>query len=265
MRLKGALHVHSKYSDGEFALAELRELFLAAGCRFAFVTDHAEAFDANKVTAYVAECARLSDDRFAFVAGLEYECEQRLHVLGYGTTALTGEKSPPAVFRHIARANGVSVIAHPKTSAFPWIEGFDELPDGVEVWNSKYDGKYAPRAETFLLLHRLRLRRPTLRAFFGQDLHWRTQPRVLFVEADADSSSPDVLLQALAAGQFAGLKGALRLPASGEITPELLGRFRRVNARSARIKSVLSTVSKTAKRLGANIPQPIKAQLRRFL
>jgi len=265
MRFKGALHVHSVYSDGEFTLAELREIFLAAGCRFAFVTDHAEAFDEKKVTEYVGECARLSDDRFVFVAGLEYECEQRLHVIGYGTTTVTTEKSPPAVFRHIARAGGVSVIAHPKTVAFRWIETFDELPAGIEVWNSKYDGKYAPRAETFLLLHRLQSRQPAVRAFFGQDLHWRTQPRVLFVETEAAVATSDLLLQALAAGQFVGVKGALRLPASGEIAPELLDRFRRVNARSARIKSVLSTVTRTAKRLGATVPAPIKAQLRRFL
>jgi aryl-alcohol dehydrogenase-like predicted oxidoreductase len=49
---------------------------------------------------------------------------------------------------------------------------FDPLPDGIEVWNSKYDGRYAPRPGTFEMLARTKVRRPDVRAFYGQDLHW---------------------------------------------------------------------------------------------
>ena len=84
--LQGALHIHSTYSDGELTLAELRQVFVAAGCRFACVTDHAEAFDDARLEAYRRECDEQSDDRFRFIAGLEYTCEGRMHVLGYGVT-----------------------------------------------------------------------------------------------------------------------------------------------------------------------------------
>ena len=50
-------------------------------------------------------------------------------------------------------------------------EQFEPLPDGVEVWNTKYDGQYAPRPGTFELLGRLKTRRPDVRAFYGLDLH----------------------------------------------------------------------------------------------
>ena len=36
-------------------------------------------------------------------------------------------------------------MAHPKGTMFPVIEAFEQLPQGIEVWNSKYDGRYAPR------------------------------------------------------------------------------------------------------------------------
>ena len=39
--LRGALHIHSTWSDGEFTLSELRHILVGAGCRFACVTDHA--------------------------------------------------------------------------------------------------------------------------------------------------------------------------------------------------------------------------------
>src|SRR5947208_1916817 len=78
--LKGALHIHSTYSDGDFSLAELREEFVAAGCRFACISDHADWFDQQKLDAYVRECADRSDDRFQFIPGLEYRCADGMHV-----------------------------------------------------------------------------------------------------------------------------------------------------------------------------------------
>src|SRR5437588_6598333 len=150
--LKGAIHVHSTYSDGEFRLAELREVYTALGCHFALMTDHAEAFDAAKLRDYVAECARLSDEGFQFIAGLEFNCDRRMHVLGFGVTWLTETTDPQAVIRHIKGAGGLAVIAHPMDSAFEWIESFDELPDGIEAWNAKDAGRYAPSQATVALL-----------------------------------------------------------------------------------------------------------------
>src|SRR3712207_4736603 len=129
---RGAFHCHSTYSDGECTLAELREMFVAAGLDFVCMTDHAEFFDEEKLRAYVQECESLSDERFRFVAGLEYECERRMHVLGYGVTTLAGTTDPQGVIRHIEREGGVSVIAHPMDSMFEWIETFDTLPRSEE-------------------------------------------------------------------------------------------------------------------------------------
>src|SRR5947209_8955562 len=109
---RAIFHCHSTYSDGELTLAELRELFVAEGLDFACMTDHAEFFDDESLRAYRDECDALSDERFRFVAGLEYECERRMHVLGYGVTTLAATTDPQAVIRHIEAAGGVSVIAH---------------------------------------------------------------------------------------------------------------------------------------------------------
>jgi len=64
--LKGVLHVHSTYSDGERSLGQLRELFLSEGCRFVVMSDHADSLDAPRVREYVDECRRLSDAEFVF-------------------------------------------------------------------------------------------------------------------------------------------------------------------------------------------------------
>jgi hypothetical protein len=261
----GALHIHSTYSDGEFTLPELREIHLAAGCRFACVTDHADWFDEAKVAAYVAECAALSDDRFLFVPGLEFPCFERMHIVGYGVTQLVDTMDPAAVIAHIDGCGGVSVIAHPKDAHFEWIASLDRLPQGLEVWNSKYDGRYAPRAGTFALLRDLQARRPDLRAFYGQDLHWKTQYRGLMVHAHVDAVTRETILGALASGAFHGDKEGLRLPSSGELPAGLIESLERAHRRSDRLRAVMKTVKGLADRVGLRVPAALKAQARRVM
>lgn len=262
--LKGALHAHSTYSDGEFTLAELRKIFVADSCSFLCMTDHAEYFDEQSLAHYVAECESLSDDTFRLVAGLEYRCEREMHILGYCATKLTPSTNPEEVFRHIAAQQAVSVIAHPKNDFFPWIESFATLPAGIETWNTKYDGRYAPRPGTFALLQRLKQRAPGMHAFYGQDLHWRKQYRGLGIVIDCDSLQPDAILNALATGAYSGQKDGLQLPSSGILPEALLAEFGRAQARSRSMWSFLKNSKQTLDRLGIPIPESLKAQLRRI-
>jgi hypothetical protein len=262
--MKGALHVHSTYSDGERSLPELRRLFQEDGCRFVAITDHADAFDAGRVREYVAECEALSDSDFAFLPGLEFGCERRMHILGYGVTTLTTSTDPREVLRHIQRENGVDVIAHPQDAAFPWIESFDVLPRGIEVWNTKYDGKHAPRGRTFALLHRMQARRSDMRAFYGQDYHWREQFRHLYTIVDSDNIDRESILGALRDGRFHAEKAELVLPSDGLVDPLLLADFEATNARASRFRSVVKKANALRKRLGIAMPPALKSQLRRF-
>lgn len=260
----GILHCHSTYSDGEFSLSELREVLLAEGCSFVCMADHAPYFDDRRVRSYVAECEGLSDSRFLFVPGIEYECERGMHVVGYGVTAPVATDDPQEVFAHIREAGGVSVIAHPRDDMFGWIDGFEVLPTGIETWSSKYDGRYAPRARTFRLLHQLQQREPRLRAFCGVDLHWRNQFRRLRTEVRCDTLDRDRVLEALAAGRFIGIKDGLRLPSSGDLSEATLQKFDRINQRSARLRKIITRTKSLVDRSGAHVPAPLKAQLRRI-
>jgi len=261
--LKGVLHIHSTYSDGEFSLAQLRDLFAAAGCRFACITDHADALD-GRHQAYRRECEARSDERFCFVPGLEYGCVERMHVLGYGVTAPIPSIDPEAVIRRIRELGGLAVIAHPRDAAFAAIERFEPLPDGIEVWNSKYDGRYAPRPGTFALLDRLRARRADLRAFYGQDLHWKRQYRGLFTLVEADRPEPRAILAALRAGRFTAIKGGRRLPATGDVPADVLAAFARAHDRSQAMRRWIGRTKRWADGFGMPVPAPIKAQLRRM-
>ncbi|MFL6212920.1 MAG: PHP domain-containing protein [Blastocatellia bacterium] len=262
--MRGAIHVHSTYSDGEFTLAQLREVYSSLGCRFVCMTDHAEDFDTPKLDCYIAECESLSDEHFRFIAGLEFNCDRRMHVLGFGVTSVVDTTDPQGVIRHIKAEGGLAVIAHPMDSAFEWIETFSELPDGIETWNSKYDGRSAPRPQTFALLNRLQQREPRMRAFYGQDLHWKRQHRGLLNELQNDSAARDDVLSAFARGDYVAVKGELALPASGTLSAELIARFSAVNQRYAKRRQLIKRAKKLIDRVGLRVPAPLKAQLRRI-
>jgi hypothetical protein len=262
--LKGAIHLHSIYSDGEFTLAELREALVADGLSFACLTDHAEYFDRLMTREYVSECASLSDDRFRFIPGFEYSCYEGMHLLGLGVAEVAGTQDPQKIINLIARRGGVSIIAHPKDDLFEWIETFGELPDGIETWNSKFDGRYAPRVATFQLLERLRLRKPGMRAYYGVDLHWRRQHRGLLNLARCRSNSREEILGAFASGDYQGVKDDLTLPSDGQLPESLLASFELSHARSARMRRSVKMVKHALERCGVNVPGPLKAQLRRI-
>ena len=263
--IKGVLHVHSTYSDGEFSLRELKQLFLSEGCRFICMSDHANAMDEAKLAAYVAECQELSDSAVQLIPGLEFDCDRRLHLLGYGVTALCEATNPQDVIRHVRQEGGVAVIAHPRDPEFGWVESFEVTPDGIEVWNSKYDGKRAPRARTFRLLYRMQERAPRLRAFYGQDLHWRTQFHGLFTEIEAESVARDTVLSALLAGAYRGRKEQTLLPSSGHVAESMLEEFDHANRRSQRLRAAMGAINRFRVRLGVGMPPALKAVLRRVL
>jgi hypothetical protein len=262
--LQGALHIHSTYSDGEFTLGELRDVLSAGGCRFACVTDHADSFDAGSLGAYRLECEERSDADFRFIPGLEYSCANGMHILGYGATSLIDSVDPGRVIADIRRNGGLAVVAHPKNDAFESIERFEPQPDGIEVWNTKYDGQYAPRRGTFALLDRLQARRPDVRAFYGLDLHWRNQYRGLFTEVACEVLDRDSVLVALRRGDYVGIKAGLRLPSTGVLSAQMLERFDAAQGRSQRMRRCLGWAKSWLDRSGIVMPAPIKAQLRRI-
>jgi hypothetical protein len=262
--LKGAMHIHSTYSDGEMTLSELREQLVGAACSFACVTDHAEAFDPDKLRQYTKDCGALSDERFLFIPGLEYECERRMHILAFGLVAPLGTHNPEELIRDIEERGGISVIAHPKDAAFSWIESFSVLPSGLEVWNTKYDGQYAPRPATFRLIERLQQRKPDLLAFYGQDLHWKRQHHGMFNCVWADTVERNAILQNIRGGKYHAVKTAMELPSNGRISEDQLTRFAAIQRRSARVREIFQNAKRAADRVGLRVPDSIKSRLRRI-
>ena len=70
--MRGVLHVHSVFSDGEESLERIVQTFRDAGMHFLAVSDHAEIFDDERMRQYVALCASVSNGQFLVIPGLEF-------------------------------------------------------------------------------------------------------------------------------------------------------------------------------------------------
>jgi hypothetical protein len=261
----GVLHAHTTWSDGEFTLADLRETLLAEGCRFVALADHAEAFDREKLDAYVRECARCSDERFVFLPGLEFLCHARMHVAGYGCALPVQSQDPAEIIAHIVAAGGVAVLAHPREEHLQEFVSRGLGFHGLEAWNTKYDGQYAPRVALFDLVERRRAAGADLHAFFGVDLHWVRQFRGLRTVIRSPSLRAADLLDGLRTGAFVGAVGELELAPDGSLPPAVRAVFVHANRRSARVRRLLRGVARLARRLGIPVPTALKNQIRRIM
>src|SRR5205085_11449857 len=138
------------FSDGEESLERLVEILRLAGMSFVAVSDHAEVFDDRRMDDYVGMCDALSSSSFRVVPGLEFALHGGdIHILGYGITRRVRFRSAEGLVDGIHEAGGIAVLAHPPFGSINILGSVRAKLDGIEVWNGRYDGTHAPRADSF--------------------------------------------------------------------------------------------------------------------
>lgn len=217
---KGVLHVHSVFSDGEESLERLAEVFKMAGMRFALMSDHAEVFDERRMEEYVRLCESLSSSSFAVIPGLEFALKSgSIHILGYGITKRVRFVYMEELVDRIHEAGGIAVLAHPPVGSINMIGAIKGKLDGIEVWNGRYDGTVAPRADSFQLLRRIRSLNPNAAAYCGVDLHKIGQARrPVYMELETGRLERDAIIKAAREGCFTLHGGNITIPSTGTLT-----------------------------------------------
>jgi len=218
--MRGVLHVHSVFSDGEASLDRIVQTFKAADMSFIAVSDHAEVFDEERMREYVALCESLSSPSFLVIPGLEFALKGgTIHILGYGITRRVRAATMEELVDGIHEAGGIAVLAHPPVGSINLIGAIRGKLDGIEIWNGRYDGTVAPRADSFQLLKRIRLSNLKAAAYCGIDLHKMAQAmKPVYVEVKAEQIQRDEILNALRAGQFTLHGNNMSIPSSGHLT-----------------------------------------------
>jgi predicted metal-dependent phosphoesterase TrpH len=218
--MRGVLHVHSQFSDGEESLERIVQTFRDAGMAFIAVSDHAEVFDEQRMQEYVAICDSLSSNNFLVIPGLEFALKGgSIHILGYGITKRVRASTMEQLVGGIHEAGGIAVLAHPPVGSINMIGTIKGELDGIEVWNGRYDGTIAPRAESFQLLRRVRMSNLKVAAYCGVDFHKIGQARKpVYVEIESNALQRREILSLLRAGRFTLHGSNMAIPSSGKLT-----------------------------------------------
>lgn len=216
MMLRGACHIHSRYSyDGALSLAEIRALLLKQGASFALMTEHTDALDPVAAQTFIQECRALNDEQFRFVPGFEVPY-LGTHILVIGTDQYhTGDAGQSlAQWRS---EGALLVVAHPHRNGYRLDDFLRGHADGIEIWNSQYDGIHAPRAWAVRLYRGLRRLRASVAAYGSLDLHRGAHRYGPQLNLHASDTSEDALIAALRAGSFSMIRGAVEIGADSRM------------------------------------------------
>ena len=153
MNIYGYSHIHTRHTDGDLSLSEIKNVMLSYGASFVFVADHKEYLSTEKFERLVSECQQLSDDKILIIPGLEVVVG-RNHLLVLGVKNYYKEDSAIDLLKKY-KADGCLIIwAHPHRSKYKIDNVCLDLLDGIEIWNSAYDTKYCPRYNSLQYIKR---------------------------------------------------------------------------------------------------------------
>ncbi len=136
----GALHLHTRYSDGGEGISELIDAASEVGLDYLVVTDH---------------MTLAGRDRMGFQGKVlvdigyeQHDAHLKNHYLVLGTRSVAGSGlSAQEYVDSVSREGGIGFIAHPmerrhyfrRFPPYPWTDWGVENFDGIELWNQMSD------------------------------------------------------------------------------------------------------------------------------
>ncbi len=227
MKIKAIAHVHSLYSDSFASLPRIKREAQKYGINCVFMADH--LFRLDDFNKFVKECGELSDENFLMVPGIEMGSREGYHFLVYNI------KKPPLLEDKKSSAqemcdefsnnkDSIFVLAHASLYRQPPEAEVLEQLDGVEVWNTKYDTKFAPNLKALKLA-----KAHKLIPFAAVDAHGRFCLKRLWLELEAQRLDRDEIVGVLKRGDFKSVTESLFINFKEKLTPKQEISFRRRN------------------------------------
>ena len=203
MRIRGALHVHSKLSrDGTMTIAELAHWYRRNGYQFLAIGEHAEDLNEASLRALREQSTENSNDGFCVIPGIEFAGNGDIHILGIGVARLIREKDPLAVIEGVHKQGGFAILAHPKRIGWECPPQVLLAVDAAEIWNVGYDGKYLPSAQALSGFRRMQEINPKLLAVASHDFHRTSSFYDVAIDMEVASLSPGTILRNLQQGCY---------------------------------------------------------------
>jgi hypothetical protein len=259
-RFRGVSHVHSTYSfDGRLGLPELSTFFAQRGIDFVLMSEHVEGLESEKIRSFIADCETYSKNSL-LIPGIEIDA---LNALFYDVQASTGWRDYEDLARQLAAGGALVIVSHPVKIRRDISSVTKSLVEGVEVWNSRHDGKMALdcRIVSYWRSLRLQLGR-NLVPLCGIDFHDTKDFIPLFLEVECQRLDRQNIMAEIRAGHHRIVRSEKTIPldfAKGQLTVSYhlystLYRF---------VYRVIHAAHRATSRLGVRVPKGLRVLFRR--
>ena len=260
-RLQGVAHVHSTYSfDGRLKMPELAQFLRDRGVNFVLLSEHVESLTPESIRQFIAEAATVSDESFLIIPGIEIDA---LHALFYGVSAVDGWMNNEHLARQLVAAGALTVVSHPVKirAGIPSIT--EQHVEGVEIWNSRHDGKVLlnPR----ILDYWNQLRKETGRDLIpvcGIDFHRQSDFVPLMLELDSESLDRESVFRAIRESRFHITRSGKRVPLDFR-AGTLSGAYRAYCGLYRAAYDSVYSIHRAAVRSNWKLPSGVKSRLRK--
>lgn len=201
MLYKGVFHIHTQFSyDSSVSIEKIKECMKKKNIQFAVLTEHVNEMNEEEIKKFFTECKRLSEANFLLIPALEFSCsDNRVHIIALGIKEKIEIDSPKQLIEWIREKGGLSIWAHPKREFYREIDALDM--DGIEFWNIREDGRWAPSLRSLYIAKRFFKKKHT---FFiaGLDLHHIEEFASLYILIHAQTLSEKEIIHAFSKGDF---------------------------------------------------------------
>jgi hypothetical protein len=260
VRFRGVAHVHSTYSfDGRLTLEELARFFRERDVQFVLMSEHVESLDPPKIRSFIEECGRYSDESFLLIPGIEIDS---LHGLYYDVQPVVSWSDNESLARQLVSAGAMAIVSHPVKvrNGVPPITA--SMVEGVEIWNSRHDGKLAPDGKMIQFWRSLRQRLGRqLLPLCGIDFHRKDDFIPLMFEVACENLDRRSVMTAIRAGRYTIVR--LPKPVPLDFASGRLAVGYRIYSQVYRlIYKVIYTMHRALLRSGFAAPRRLKSLLR---
>jgi hypothetical protein len=263
----GLGHIHSTFSyDGQIPLKEIARRALDEGYSFLLISEHAETLlERNSFQRFSVTCQQLSNPNFLVIPGVEYDCSESLHIMFFATKELFFPCEPLDLISKNHQQGGLSVLAHYDLSRIHQHQEVLASVDGVEIWNKKYDGRFAFDLKKGERFNELKKINPNLKMFCGLDFHSWVDWAPLYLKVKVEAMNQDQLISALRRGDFFLSNGNIFLKAEYFEVPK---EKRLPFIFQSKVSILLNRIKKEARKwvnfLRIPVPKKFREKLRRF-
>ncbi len=227
MRIKGFIHIHSNWSDGELSLLDIKKKAQKMGMSFVLLSDHSSWIGSQeKLDEFKRECKRLSNEKFLMIPGFEVESREGYHILIYnGDIFIEDGVEYNDIFNIFSNRKDVFlVLAHASQLLEKPDIDFLKKIDAVEVWNAKYDSKFAPCLRVLNWI-----KNKDIIPIAGTDAHSLFTLTKLWIEIEIESLEIKEIINSLLYNQFKISNGLISINLKENFNLPLLAYWRIVN------------------------------------